>query len=88
MRPLAFAAVLLAFVALPQRALAVDYPWCVHYSQDGDVSNCGFVSWEQCRMTATGAGGFCAINPLYAAEHPAPKAKLKHTFAAKHRPHN
>ena len=70
----------LAIAAMPNRATAVEYPWCVHYSMQGDVSNCGFMSYEQCRMTATpGAGGFCQRNPFYVASQTAerPRAKKK-----------
>jgi hypothetical protein len=58
-------------------ATAFDYPWCVHYSMQGGTKNCGFTSWEQCRQTAFGAGGFCAPNPFYAAAQPAAPAKRK-----------
>src|SRR4029453_3153897 len=40
-------------------------PWCAGYSGRGG-RNCGFVSFEQCMMTATpGTGGSCPQNPLY-----------------------
>lgn len=40
-------------------------PWCVEYMGRGG-RNCGFVSYEQCRMTATpGTGGVCVQNPWY-----------------------
>jgi hypothetical protein len=40
-------------------------PWCVVYSGRGG-RNCGFTSYEQCRMTATpGTGGSCVQNPWY-----------------------
>ena len=40
-------------------------PWCVQYSGRGG-QNCGFSSYEQCRMTATpGTGGICVQNPWY-----------------------
>ena len=40
-------------------------PWCAVYSGRGG-RNCGFVSFEQCMMTATpGTGGSCAQNPWY-----------------------
>ena len=38
-------------------------PWCADY---GGSTNCGFHSYEQCRMTATpGTGGSCVQNPWY-----------------------
>jgi hypothetical protein len=40
-------------------------PWCVEYIGRGGT-NCGFHSYEQCRMTATpGTGGFCVQNPWH-----------------------
>jgi hypothetical protein len=40
-------------------------PWCVVYSGRGG-RNCGFVSYQQCAMTATpGSGGSCVQNPWY-----------------------
>ena len=45
-------------------AAAIEYPWCVQYS-DMDGRNCGFVSYEQCMETARGAGGFCERNLFY-----------------------
>jgi Protein of unknown function (DUF3551) len=45
-------------------------PWCAqYYSSSGNgATNCGFVSYEQCMMTATpGSGAFCVRNPWYQA---------------------
>ncbi|MGA7485711.1 MAG: DUF3551 domain-containing protein [Xanthobacteraceae bacterium] len=40
-------------------------PWCVQYLGRGG-QNCGFSSYEQCRLTATpGTGGVCVQNPWY-----------------------
>ena len=30
-------------------------------------TNCYFSTWEQCRAAASGNGGYCAVNPFYAA---------------------
>jgi hypothetical protein len=42
-------------------------PWCVQYQGSrGGATNCGFISFEQCMMTATpGSGGHCVQNPWY-----------------------
>ena len=61
----AFAA-LCAFAAPAQAA--IEYPWCVQYGTGmggGSARNCGFVSYEQCMMTARGAGGWCEQNLFY-----------------------
>ena len=48
-------------------AAAIEYPWCVQYSggPNGGGRNCGFVSFDQCMMTARGAGGMCQPNVFY-----------------------
>jgi hypothetical protein len=47
-------------------AAAIEYPWCVQYGgQNGGARNCGFVSYEQCMMTARGAGGMCQQNLFF-----------------------
>jgi len=39
-------------------------PWCAqYYGNNGGGTNCGFVSYEQCMMTARGAGAWCVRNP-------------------------
>lgn len=62
----AFCAVL-AVAAMPSAALAViEYPWCAQYSgEESGGRNCGFVSYEQCMMTARGAGAACEPNLFY-----------------------
>jgi hypothetical protein len=42
-------------------------PWCAQYmSSTGDgATNCSFSSYEQCMMTARGAGAYCVQNPWY-----------------------
>jgi hypothetical protein len=53
------------FFATP--ASADPYKWCVMYfgGHGGGGANCGFVSIEQCRLTAHGMGGFCFENQFY-----------------------
>jgi hypothetical protein len=58
--------VLFATAALSARASAQNYPWCAVYSTgDGNATNCGFVSREQCMATVSGIGGSCEPNNLY-----------------------
>ena len=62
--PFALAAV--TVIASP--ASAETYrPWCAQYmSSTGDgTTNCSFTSYEQCMMTARGAGAYCVQNPWY-----------------------
>ncbi len=43
----------------------ITYPWCAQYSTKGGARNCGFNTWEQCRATVSGVGGYCERNPMY-----------------------
>jgi hypothetical protein len=62
----------IAFTALTLSATGsrADGTWCAQYSTRGGATNCGFYSFEQCRATVSGIGGFCRRNPFaaYAAE--------------------
>ena len=64
---LLFASPLVASV--PHSAEAEIYrPWCAqYYGNNGGGTNCGFTSYEQCMMTAQGAGAWCVQNPWYRA---------------------
>jgi Protein of unknown function (DUF3551) len=54
-----------SMVGTPQ-AHADPYRWCAVYSGEmGGSSNCGFITWEQCRATIMGMGGFCEPNQFY-----------------------
>jgi hypothetical protein len=46
-------------------AQAQNYPWCAHYGEDMDGTNCGFTSFQQCMVTLSGMGGFCEQNTQY-----------------------
>lgn len=58
----------LAFVgaaaALPPAKAEITYPWCAQYGDRG-TRNCGFSTWEQCRVALSGNGGYCIENPMY-----------------------
>ena len=55
--------------SVPTSAEAEIYrPWCAqYYGFGGGGTNCGFISYEQCMMTAFGAGAWCVQNPWYLA---------------------
>lgn len=75
----------LAVAAAPNAArAAIEYPWCAQYSggEDSGGRNCGFVSYEQCMMTARGAGAACEQNLFYLDQ----QAKQKQQ--PRRRPHN
>ena len=46
-------------------ANAQNYPWCAQYGTRDSYSNCGFVTFEQCRAAISGNGGFCQRNPMF-----------------------
>jgi len=64
MRTIPIILVLTISILAPQPSRAeVLYPWCAQYARDG--RNCGFSTYEQCRATVSGTGGYCLENPLY-----------------------
>ena len=64
--------VLIALAGSADRAkAAIIYPWCAHYMMPNAPSNCGFATFEQCRLTVAGIGGTCQLNPFYAMSPPA-----------------
>ena len=73
-----FAVASLAAVAeFTSPAAAIEYPWCVQYTgMGGGGKNCGFSTFEQCRVSAMGTG-FCEANTFYdgPAERPARPAR-------------
>jgi hypothetical protein len=56
-------------VSAPPSANAEIYrPWCAqYYGANSGGTNCGFISYQQCMMTAQGAGAWCVQNPWYLA---------------------
>jgi Protein of unknown function (DUF3551) len=58
----AFAA--MAFAAAP--ASAQDYPYCIQFGEYGYPGLCYFATYQQCLARASGAGGYCGINPVFA----------------------
>jgi hypothetical protein len=47
-------------------AQADPYRWCAVYDgEGGGGTNCYFVTLEQCRAAAVGAGNFCTPNNFY-----------------------
>ena len=61
----ALAGALFAIGGMPP-AHADPYKWCAEYGgRDGGGTNCGFITWEQCRATISGMGGWCVPNQFY-----------------------
>ena len=73
MRTLPALALLVAMTAIDPHPAAAQTvrPWCAVFPGGSGGSNCGFVSHEQCMMTATpGTGAYCVPNPRYVPESP------------------
>jgi hypothetical protein len=39
------------------------YPWCAQYYDIRAITECSFVTYEQCRASISGIGGNCIQNP-------------------------
>jgi hypothetical protein len=67
MNRLIFAAGVLALTgALLTPAAAELYPYCAFYTNQS--TNCGFPTLWSCQASVSGAGGYCAVNPRWAAQ--------------------
>jgi hypothetical protein len=76
MRSLAIFAITAAALSLAAHATpaqAREYPWCARY--DAWAVNCGFVTFQQCLATISGAGGICERNPRAVALNDAPRPR-------------
>ncbi|HVZ50607.1 MAG TPA: DUF3551 domain-containing protein [Pseudolabrys sp.] len=68
MRSMRFVLATAATLALfaPGAGHADPYKWCAQYGLSTDLgTNCGFVTYEQCRAAVSGAGGTCQPNQFY-----------------------
>jgi hypothetical protein len=69
---LLIAAALLGEIQAAFAQSPTSYPWCAHVYSRGGPTSCYFKSYEQCRTTLMGVGGYCYASPYY---HPAAPAK-------------
>jgi len=46
-------------------AQAQNYPWCAVLNMGDAAYNCGFDTFEECRTSLSGIGGFCQKNTTY-----------------------
>lgn len=59
----------------------ITYPWCAQYSGGrGGGRNCGFTTWEQCRATVHGVGGYCELNSMYPGSAPPVRRKPRRHY--------
>jgi len=63
MRTISFVSITLATLSISTIGARADGTWCANYGNHGGT-NCGFYSFEQCRATVSGIGGFCQPNPF------------------------
>jgi Protein of unknown function (DUF3551) len=70
------AAALLGEIQAASAQSPTNYPWCAKYYKEGSPTSCYYTSYQQCRTTLSGIGGYCFESPYYHA----PSAR-----AAKHR---
>ena len=58
-------AVLVGVAAIDTHADAQNYPWCAYLSVKGGATNCGFISFDQCRSYLGPNGGICMRNTQF-----------------------
>jgi hypothetical protein len=61
------AAALLGEIPATSAQSPTSYPWCGRFYKDGYPTSCYFTSYERCRTTLSGIGGFCFQSPYYRA---------------------
>ncbi|MGB8400708.1 DUF3551 domain-containing protein [Bradyrhizobium sp.] len=65
---------LAALGVAPAEAVGTRYPFCIQGDDYPGLSNCTFVSYEQCQATASGRRLYCIANPYYAGDSDDPRA--------------
>jgi uncharacterized protein DUF3551 len=58
----------------PAEAVGTRYPFCITGPEQPGLSNCTFISYEQCQATASGRRLWCVENPYFVDESAAPRA--------------
>ncbi len=64
------AAALLGALPAASAQSATSYPWCAKYYKEGAPTSCYFTSYQQCKTTLSGIGGYCFESPYYHAPPP------------------
>jgi hypothetical protein len=63
------AAALLGETQVSDAQSPYSYPWCsLGGAKDSNALSCYYTSWEQCRTTMSGIGGYCVESPYYRAQ--------------------
>jgi uncharacterized protein DUF3551 len=58
----------------PAEAVGTRYPFCIQGDDQPGLSNCTFVSYEQCQASASGRRLWCIANPYYVGDGDEPAA--------------
>ena len=58
----------------PAEAVGRRYPFCIQGEDHPGLSNCTFVSYEQCQASASGRRLYCIENPFYVGDSDGPPA--------------
>ena len=77
---------LAALGAAPAEAVGTRYPFCIQGDEHPGLSNCTFISYEQCQATASGRFLTCIANPYYVGDSEPPPAAYRRCPAARCRP--
>ncbi len=80
MRTSAVAAIMFAALSSSSIGARADGTWCASYSGGSGGTNCGFYSFEQCRATVSGIGGFCQPNPFSAGAAREPRRRYRRGY--------
>jgi hypothetical protein len=65
---------LAAIGTAPAEAVGTRYPFCITGDEQPGLSNCTFISYEQCAATASGRRLYCIPNPYFVGESDDPRA--------------
>jgi hypothetical protein len=77
MRTIPLVAITFAAVSLSTIGARADGTWCAHYGTGFSGMNCGFYSFDQCRASVSGIGGFCQAN-TFSAHAPAREPRRRY----------
>jgi hypothetical protein len=70
-----------ALVGDPRPSAAREwYPWCAQYADIRAITECSFVTFEQCQASVSGIGGSCVQNVRPPPGGPQPRDKRWQPF--------
>jgi len=79
------AAALLGQAQVSNAQSAYSYPWCsLGGTKGSNALSCYYTSWEQCRTTTSGIGGYCVESPYFHAQPAQPLRALMKPHRHRH----